>query len=180
MGVLSALALFSCASSVSNADYFEIDGPWTGTGSLIQNGKPGPVDNHFVVLGFPGARLPEKQLLLLADLNNADGAVMQQSAFWLPRNSSGEKTYIHTTRCSDGTTGTIMKTDKSVYKKCRGFVETLANFLTYQLPPNLCMSSCEGNSKCAGYTVDEQGQNCWLLTAEGGHPQDTYWKVGNA
>jgi hypothetical protein len=126
-----------------------------------------------------GAVMPSALFMQVAEINNADFAYEVQGLMWLPRNSS-MSTYIHPTRCTDGSDGQIIKTSKTVYKKCHNNNGGMSVFLTFQLPPNLCENTCTSNSKCEGYTTDTAGQNCWLLNSITGPTvsEDVYWRVG--
>jgi hypothetical protein len=125
---------------------------------------------------YLGAALPGSLLLSLADLNSAEHMVSGfegpwHNTFvqWYPRtNSSVSKktTYFHKTRCGVDGHGTLVKTDKNVYKRCEA--DTPGASLpqvnsTFHLPANVCLETCDGQASCVGYTIDEAGAYCAIL-----------------
>jgi hypothetical protein len=106
---------------------------------------------------------------------------LTQGIEWLPRtNASAVKktTYIHPTRCYDGNTGKNVYTANTAYKYCLHEGAGLRVVNTFQLPPALCKQTCDQNDACEAYTVDEPGENCWILSGGPDSNYDTYWKIG--
>jgi hypothetical protein len=204
---LEAMAQNTASSNnyfaIDGAHFEEIYADFLGTcnvpSTYNRSGLPvfpyGPLMDLRVGMNLNGANIPESTMLQYADLNSADMALTglvpcdpttggtSQGLEWLPRtNASVSKrtTYLHKTRCAGGTKGQQVKTASSIYKKCPNGEHPILNVaLTFQLPPSLCQHTCDKKSDCEAYTVDEIGQNCWILTGTNdGANYGLYWRVG--
>jgi hypothetical protein len=195
----------------SSNNYFPIEGAYFGPGKQGQctfvfgkNRGPGcssyptPEIDWKVQVDYPFPVLPEKLLLALADVNQAEAAlhflhddansVFSNALSWLPRtNSTASKqtTFVHKTRCANGVTGTTVTTAKNVYKKCSNVATDLVLKNSFNLPPSVCQQTCDHESFCVGYTIDETGSGCWILQqATNGRAQQeefaSYWLIGSS
>jgi hypothetical protein len=196
----------------SSDNYFPIEGAYFGPGNQGQcthvfgknadcssspSRNPVPEIDRKSQIEYPFPVLPEKLLLAMADLNQAESAfhflsddansVFSNALSWLPRtNSTASKqtTFVHKTRCADGVTGKHVTTAKNVYKKCSNVATDLVLKNAFSLPPSVCQHTCDQESFCVGYTIDETGSGCWILQqATNGRAQQekfaSYWLVGS-
>ena len=79
--------------------------------------------------------------------------------------------YLSATRCGAGDSATtVVSVNNRTYKHCKNADDALSLRTTFQLPPDLCQTTCDKDNECVGYSVDMRGQNClnWMKsTAEG-------------
>jgi hypothetical protein len=183
MALLQVLVLLPAALGATG-DYFAIQGVF-GYDQLPTTpvDKPGALVDHRAYWSIPGAKLPADLLLEMADLNAADfiGQYVPNELEWFPRTNSSvstQTTYLHTTRCAEGVAGTHVQSQRSVYKDCTGIHNVFILTKTFQLPPPLCLQTCDSDATCVGYTTDAKGEGCWILGSTAGLPGHTYWKVG--
>ena len=77
----------------------------------------------------------------------------------------GWDSYLSRTKCDSGVDAEkLTSPNGNTYKKCKGYTDTNHRRNTYQLPPDLCQTTCEKDNQCVGYAVDTQGQNCITYT----------------
>jgi hypothetical protein len=162
----------------------------------------GPEIDQQAQLIYPSPRLPEDTLLALADLNKAEQLILRPDPgavppppgsglrgnhlIWYPRSNSTvpqQTTYIHKTRCGDGIQGERIVTDKNAYKKCKNNKNFMGLKNAFNLPPNLCKSTCQSDADCAGYTIDTTDAHCWILNMTNDHGPvspviTSYWLIG--
>jgi hypothetical protein len=185
MSLLQVLVLLPAALGATE-DYFAIEGAFGYISQMPDTSvekQPGPLVDHLAYWSIPGAKLPADLLLEMADLNAADfiGQYLPNELEWFPRTNSSvsiQTTYLHTTRCAEGVTGTHVQSQRSVYKKCTGINNIFFLTKTFQLPPPLCLQTCDSDATCVGYTTDAKGEGCWVLGSQSAAVGPTYWKVG--
>jgi hypothetical protein len=200
------------SSSSTLSDYFPIEGAYfspgihgqctntadikdkVGSHSCSYTNPTSEVDRKAQIY-YPSPVLPESLLLALANANKAENAfqqinqednfLFQNAVSWLPRTNSTtskQTTYIHKTRCSEGVAGEQVTAGSSIYKKCLNTGRDLALNNTFHLPPSVCQQTCDQQSFCIGYTIDQTGAGCWILQEANTASQGfvSYWLIGSS
>jgi len=159
------------------SSFFALPGTWVGDSP---NAGPGPqpstngftyleLDTDYSAQGY----ISSKIMLQICDGRDdcnvvqtqagADSVYKSEIDFF--KRDPDKTAYIHLSRCSDGVVGsTVQALSGGSYKMCTTIGGGIVALASYKLPPNLCETSCDKNSKCTMYTVDSTGQNCWLST----------------
>ena len=171
--VLAAICVLNLTLTKADYIYFQ---------NLILDSDPngqyiGHVDGAYE--NFHQLSWDESMVLKSCDLNRSICKAFDNSNNWIAFRQfnplSNWDTYLSTTRCTNGVTASIKTSeDGNAYKYCPISTSTIVKKSSFQLPPDVCQSSCDHDAECIAYAVDTQGQNCLIYKGGQYNNYDSY------